>query len=325
MAPRRFSKNLLGLGYDRREAPSRRSRGQRSRPGLEILEGRQLLSGTSVPGSVWGQGTTLSHQDSFVASTVGAIVGGVVSYSGNLTFSDKAAGDTFTSASITSVQVNEATPIAGPTSINGGFTITGTARLNGGTAASYYFTASGSLPFPANAGSTGGVGIRGQRAERLLLLHPVEALGPGRDGSMEIAQPVQVATTTQLTASANPSVYGQPVYFTAKVTPASARPGDRVGQLLVDSNAPVIEPVVNGVATYATPRSPSGRTRSSRRTSGHSAYAPSQDTIGSLVTNQAIYDDVAVILRSLGGRAAAQPDGDGHRPVAELRLIPPGS
>ena len=37
--------------------------------------------------------------------------------------------------------------------------ITGTATLNGGTAL-YSFTASGSLPFPANAGSSGGLAFQ---------------------------------------------------------------------------------------------------------------------------------------------------------------------
>ena len=284
MSPRRLSK-IQGTGDDRRHASSRRARCER--PRLECLESRELLSGTYVPGSVSGEGTMLRQQDFFDASTIGTVVGGVASYSGKLTFADKVAGDTFVATSITSVQVNEATPVVGPTKINGGFTILGTATLNGGTSAAYTFEANGSLPFPANTGSTGGLAFQVTGPNGFSYNTPWKPWDPGETVSMSVAQPVQIATTTHLTASANPTVYGQPVYFTATVTPASGGPAVGSVSFAVDSNAPVIEPVVNGVATYGTSSLAVGTHKVVATYLGTSAYAPSMDSIGSMVTKQA--------------------------------------
>ncbi len=44
---------------------------------------------------------------------------------------------------------------------------------------------------------------------------------PGQTVAIAITQPTLVPTTTHLTSSANPSVYAQPVYFTAAVTPGA--------------------------------------------------------------------------------------------------------
>ncbi len=112
---------------------------------------------TPALGTVVGSGTTNSKQDSFSVNVLSRLVNFVPTYSGSLSFSDSKAGDTFVATSITSIQINEATPVSGPSGINGGFTITGKATLNG--SGTYYFTASGSLPFPANTGSTGGIGF----------------------------------------------------------------------------------------------------------------------------------------------------------------------
>ena len=172
-----------------------------------------------TPGTVTGQGTLLSKQDAFGANVVASVVYGVASYSGPLTFSDSKAGDTFTAATITSVQIIEVgTPVSGPSTTNGSFTITGTSTLNGGTNASYNFVASGSLPFPANAGSTGGLGFVATGPNGFSYNSPWKPWDPGQTVAITVTQPILAATTTKLTSSANPSVYEQPVTFTASVS-----------------------------------------------------------------------------------------------------------
>ena len=105
-----------------------------------------------------GQGTLLSKQDAFSVNVQTVVVGGVASYSGQLSFSDKSVGDTFTAATITSVQIIPIqTPTAGIALTEGYFIITGTATLNNGTSAAYNFTATGSLPVAGNPNSTGGL------------------------------------------------------------------------------------------------------------------------------------------------------------------------
>src|SRR5436309_1580237 len=112
MSSRRLVK-ILGFGDDRGEAASRRTRRRRGRLELEPLEDRRLLSVT--PGTVTGQGTMLNRQDAFSTDVLASVVAGVASYSGSLSFSDSKAHDTFTAATITSVQIVELPPVAGPT------------------------------------------------------------------------------------------------------------------------------------------------------------------------------------------------------------------
>jgi hypothetical protein len=242
-----------------------------------------------TPGMVIGSGTILSKQDSFSANVAAAVVGGVASYSGSLTFSDSKAGDTFTAVSITSVQLNESPVVTGPTTTNGYFTITGTATLNGGTSAVYNFTASGSLPFPANAGSTGGVGFTATGPNGFSYNTPWNHWDPGQTVAITITQPVLVPTTTHLTSSANPSVYRQPVTFTATVTPGLTGYGAVGGYVAftVDGNTPVDEPITNGQAVYETTSLGVGTHKVVASYLGTSVFAPSQDTIASQVVNQA--------------------------------------
>ena len=88
-------KRLRGLG-----APWQ----PRNRPFvIERLEDRAMLS--IVPGTVTGTGTMLQGQDAFSSNVVASVIGGVSSFSGQLSFSDSKAGDTFQSATITSVQI----------------------------------------------------------------------------------------------------------------------------------------------------------------------------------------------------------------------------
>lgn len=111
---------------------------------------------TAVLGSVVGSGTTHGGQDSFNVNVQSALTSNAIADTGSLTFSDAKAGDTFTATRITSIQINQAPLAGGAATTNGYFTISGYATLNGGTTL-YAFTASGSLPFPANPGSTGGL------------------------------------------------------------------------------------------------------------------------------------------------------------------------
>jgi hypothetical protein len=288
MSSRRRAK-IQGFGDGRREAASRRARKVRREPGrfaLEPLEDRRLL--TVTPATVTGQGTILNHQDAFSANVAASVVYGVAGYSGSLTFSDAKAGDTFTATSITSVQITESPTVTGTTTTNGGFTITGTASLNGGTGV-YSFTASGSLPFPANAGSTGGVGFVATGPNNFSYNTPWHPWDPGQTVAIAITQPTLVPTTTHLTSSANPAVAVQPVTFTAAVTPGASVSTPLSGYVafVVDSRAAVNEPVVNGQATYATTSLGVGTHTVTATYLGTSLFASSGDMIASQVVNQA--------------------------------------
>ena len=172
------SMKALHRGADHHDVDCRRARHHAYRLGMESLEDRCLLSVT--PGTVTGAGTILHKQDSFSTNVTAAVIYGVTSYSGSLSFADTKAGDTFTAATITSVQLSESPVVTGPTTINGDFTITGTATLNRGTSATYNFTAAGSLPFPANAGSTGGVGFTVTGPSGFTYSQPWSPWDPGR-------------------------------------------------------------------------------------------------------------------------------------------------
>jgi hypothetical protein len=77
-----------------------------------------------------------------------------------------------------------------------------------------------------------------------------------------LSEMVQATTTTQLTSSANPSVYGQSVTFTAAVTtsdPVTTSGTTSTGTVVsgtvsftVDQGTPVNEPLVNGTAKFST-------------------------------------------------------------------------
>ena len=274
-----------------------------------------------TPGTVIGQGTILNKQDSFTANVAAAVVYGVASYSGTLSFADTKAGDTFTAATITSVQLSESPVVVGPTTINGYFTITGTATLNGGTSAAYNFTASGSLPFPANAGSTGGVGFTVTGPSGFTYSQPWSPWDSGETVAITITQPVLVPTTTTLTSSANPSVYRQPVTFTATVTPGVTTSGAVSGYVAftVDGNTAVDEPVVNGQAVYETTSLSVGTHKVVATYLGTSVFATSQATIASQVVNQASSTTTLAYSGLPGAWTAPELDGHGRYQVAQLR------
>ena len=112
---------------------------------------------------------------------------------------------------------------------------------------------------------------------------------PGETVAITITQPVLVPTTTTLTSSANPSVYRQPVTFTATVTPGMTTYGAVSGYVAftVDGNTAVDEPVVNGQAVYETTSLSVGTHKVVASYLGTSVFATSQATIASQVTNQA--------------------------------------
>ena len=115
-------------------------------------------------------------------------------------------------------------------------------------------------------------------------------MGPGQTVAITITQPVLVPTTTTLTSSANPSVYRQPVTFTATVTPGLTTYGAVSGYVAftVDGNTAVDEPVgSNGQAVYETTSLSVGTHKVVATYLGTSVFATSQATIASQVVNQA--------------------------------------
>jgi hypothetical protein len=120
---------------------------------LPVLEENLLPSGTFS-----GNGTFLNQQDVVTLNVQAPVAGGVPSDSGTLSFADSAAGDSFTAATITSIQVYQADSLA-----PGGhlmeacsyFRIAGTASHNGGTGAGYCFEVAISLPVVGATNPTG--------------------------------------------------------------------------------------------------------------------------------------------------------------------------
>lgn len=239
-----------------------------------------------------------SGKDSFNANAVAALVSGVPNYSGTMTFTDSAAGDTFVATRITSVQVNEATPVVGPTGVNSGFTITGYALLNGATTVS--FSANGSLPFPANAGSTGGLAFSATGANGFSFSLPWQRWDAGQSVTVTIAQPSVIHTSLQVDSSVNPSVYGQPVTFSAALS------GGGTGSIgfSVDGVTVSTQPVDgNGQASYTTTSLAVGTHTIYATYLGDSTYGGSQAML-SQVTNRAA---ALVGLSYYGSLGTGQP------------------
>jgi hypothetical protein len=112
----------------------------------------------SPTGTISGMGTLEKQQYALDLDVQSSVTGGVPSYSlTTLTFSDVAAGDTFTATKISSIVIYQPTltPAGASSEYSSYFSIAGSATLNGGTTA-YNFTISVALPAPGTAGSTAG-------------------------------------------------------------------------------------------------------------------------------------------------------------------------
>ena len=298
-------RSLLGLLIGRspdRKRPVRHAGFSGRRLAVESLERRQLLSVTI--GSVVGQGTILDQQDAFVANIQSNVVGGAIVCSGQLSFSDAKANDTFNAVSISSISIGAPTGPAG-TSTSNYFNIAGTATLNGSTGATYSFTAGGSLPYPSNTGSTGGVGFTVTGPNGFSYSTPWKPWDPGQSIVVTGTPATPTSTVTTLTSSANPSVYSQPVTFTATVgmSPASSNPVTGTVSFIVDGGTPVNETVSGGKATYTTYSLGLGTHTVEASYGGATLLAPSQDSIVQTV-NQA---SSATTLSYSGSFAYGQP------------------
>ncbi len=316
MASRRMGQ-LLGLDDDGRGLSFRKIRTPRGGPGrlsLELLENRTLL--TVNPGTITGTGTMLGGQDAFGVNVNAAVVGGVASFGGSLTYSDAKARDSFVATSISSVQINEVgTTASGPTTSNGYFTITGTAKLNGSPG--YTFEASGSLPFPANPGSTGGLLFNASGPNGASVYStPWKPWDPGETVAISVSAPVRAATTTSVVASPNPSTFGQLVTFTATVGPTGVSGG--YVAFSVDSHTPVNEPLINGQAVFKTYSLGVGMHSMVANYLGTSINAPSQGSTTQIVNQDATTTTLQYsgslapgAPLSLYATVAAQPPGYG--------------
>jgi hypothetical protein len=107
-------------------------------------------------GTISGIGTLMSNQYSLALNVHSSVVSGAPSYSGTLSFSNSAAADTFTAATINSVQIGSSgTPAPGGTpGVYSYFRITGTATLNGGSSPAYSFVIAVALPVAGATTST---------------------------------------------------------------------------------------------------------------------------------------------------------------------------
>jgi hypothetical protein len=289
-------------------------RGRRKALWLEPLEERALLATTVIPGTVSGMGTVLQKQDTFNVNVTASVTGGTPSYSGSLSFSDSKAGDTFNTASITSVLIGQPAVPGAPSGSAAGtynaFTIMGTAKLNGGSS-TYGFTATGLLPGAGAINSTGGLAFSVTGPNGFSYSLPTTAWDPGESIVITVTTPTLIPTTTHLTSSVNPSVYGQPVYFTAAV---SANPSSATGTTAstvtgyvgfsVDGGTAVDEPLVGGQAVYRT-TSLSVASHSIVATYlGTTVFATSHDTIAAQVVNQ---DKTTTYLSYSGSFTIGQP------------------
>ena len=295
-------------GRSAQRRPSRRAGLLGSRLGIELLESRQLLT-VAMPtiGSVVGQGTILSQTDSINVNIQSAVVGGQIAASGQLTltFPDaKVAGviDTFTAGAITSLNIYQPTGTGTPANSNSA-SISGYGTLNGGTTR-LPFSASLSLPFPATAGSVGGLGFTicdVAPAGTTTNVPPIYTTPwkpwdatPAETIAITGAPATPTSTTTTLTSSANPSVFGQPVTFTATVgmNPASTNPVSGTVSFTVDQGTPVNVAVSSaGKATYTAYGLSLGTHAIVASYGGATLLAPSQGTLTQTVgqANSATY------------------------------------
>jgi hypothetical protein len=121
------------------------------------------------------------------------------------------------------------------------------------------------------------------------------------------------ATTTELVSSANPSVEGQGVTFTATVKEGGITAADATGTITfsIDDTAVAVETVVAGQATFTTSTLAAGDHAVSAEYSGDSAYAGSTDSLVQSVSLSPYNAWAGLGGFNLSGGPDDDDDGDG--------------
>jgi hypothetical protein len=121
------------------------------------------------------------------------------------------------------------------------------------------------------------------------------------------------ATTTELVSSANPSVEGQGVTFTATVKESGVTAADATGTITfsIDNTAVAVEPVVAGQATFTTSELAAGDRAVSAEYSGDSAYAGSTGNLVQSVSVSPYNAWAGPDGFNLSGGPGDDDDGDG--------------
>lgn len=146
---------------------------------------------------------------------------------------------------------------------------------------------------------------------------------PSAGFDAQTVNPTPVATTTTLTSSQNPSVFGQPVTFTATVAPNPPGTGTPTGSVVFTIDGTPSGPValVNGVATFTPGTLAVGpRTVSAAYTSDSPDFADSSTTTALTQTvNQASTEITGTVSQSAPGQPIALIL------IAFVEPVPPGS
>jgi hypothetical protein len=128
--------------------------------------------------------------------------------------------------------------------------------------------------------------------------------------SATLAETVQAVTTLQLTSSANPSVYGQPVTFTAVIPATTSSSGNTTTNptsgtvtFTIDMGTPVVVPISSGKAIYTTATLALGTHSVVAAYSGGSLATPSQATLSQVVSQAGS----TATLAASGSFVAGQP------------------
>lgn len=123
------------------------------------------------------------------------------------------------SSAVYNPATNKMTIFAGSTSIGIANDVWVLANANGlrGASAWAQLQPAGGAPVPRSFDS----GVLNLPTDRMTVFGGQDSAGFGLNDAWVLVQPQVSATTTALTSSANPSVFGQPVTFTATVSPAS--------------------------------------------------------------------------------------------------------
>jgi hypothetical protein len=139
--------------------------------------------------------------------------------------------------------------------------------------AAIYYTTDGSTPSTSSTKYTVPITVSSSETIRAVALAPGSTLSAINPASYTIES--FIATTTTLTSSANPSISGENVTFTATVTPASGN-GVPTGTITgIFSGLTVTTlPLINGVATYTTNTIPTGTFALAADYSGDTHYLP---------------------------------------------------
>ncbi len=124
--------------------------------------------------------------------------------------------------------------------------------------------------------------------------------------------PDGTATTTVLTSSANPSIFGEEVTFTATVTSGAGTPTGNVHFRRDDAPGNNNRPLVGGVATFTVSDLAVGTRRITARYTGNE-FAESADTLDQVV--QAASTELAMVRQPVGSASGLPLD---QQPVVEL-------